>query len=469
MPPQRILLQVGLMLWVVGEAAAVDPGRYRIGDIAAEDVIAPVQLIVIDPDGTEALKQKEAAKVPVICRYYTNAADEAEQRFRLAFSKTRSNFLDSLEVAYNRRKLGTQAVAGPKFLRTTTAFQKRNKGFPLYTNLAVIWATGQSDRVIQSSLVASLRETMGRPLRSAIQPPELRLGYSVRLVGLSDPADPLLLEDVERHGRNVARTNIMTVKRAREEFRQLFAPDEQLTAKFMSGLLRTNCVPDLELTSQARAKRTDPIWAADRYEPGQLIIARGQVVDKKIQAAIEQMHQKAAVVSLAQQAMQGSSRQRNLPPMWGSALVAMLLVLVGLCWSAIRRRTRSWVPAVANREAAVLSGPPGTEHLPARLRASLIPHLARLMMDRVVLKLLSQRSQLLDAQQKAVAEMNELEERLEKVHAPLQDRLRAYEQRIHELEKQLVRKGEENRELIKTKLELARHQLAAARNRLDLN
>ena len=103
------------------------------------------------------------------------------------------------------------------------------------------------------------------------------------------------------------------------------------------------------------------------------------------------------------------------------------------------------------------------------LHAGLLPQLARLMMDKLVIRLLWQRSQWLETQRKAVAEMTELEERLEKIQAPLQDRLRAYEQRIGELEKQLARQGEANRELIKTKLQLARHQLAAARNQLDLN
>ena len=53
----------------------------------------------------------------------------------------------------------------------------------------------------------------------------------------------------------------------------------------------------------------------------------------------------------------------------------------------------------------------------------------------------------------------------------LQERLRAYETRIAELEKALVAKGDENRELIKAKIVLIRRQLEAerSRNRLVLN
>jgi hypothetical protein len=67
--------------------------------------------------------------------------------------------------------------------------------------------------------------------------------------------------------------------------------------------------------------------------------------------------------------------------------------------------------------------------------------------------------------------MAELEARLEKVQAPLQERLQAYERRIADLEKELTVKGEENRELIKAKIQIIRKQLEIERekNRLEFN
>ena len=105
----------------------------------------------------------------------------------------------------------------------------------------------------------------------------------------------------------------------------------------------------------------------------------------------------------------------------------------------------------------------------AELRARLVPHLARLLKDKLVQKLLSQRTELLEAQKKAAFEMTELETRLEKIHAPLQERLRAYEQRIGELEKELAQKGEENCALIQLKIQMVRSQLEATRDKLTLN
>ena len=67
--------------------------------------------------------------------------------------------------------------------------------------------------------------------------------------------------------------------------------------------------------------------------------------------------------------------------------------------------------------------------------------------------------------------MTEMERRLDELHAPLQDRLRAYEQWVAELEKSLAAKDQENRELIKAKIHFTRQQLAAARarNPVELN
>ncbi len=91
------------------------------------------------------------------------------------------------------------------------------------------------------------------------------------------------------------------------------------------------------------------------------------------------------------------------------------------------------------------------------------------MMDKFVQKLISHRATSIDAQQKAAADLAALEQRLAKVHAPLQDRLQAYEQRIYELEKELALKGEENLELIKAKILMVRRQLEAEKSLVEFN
>jgi len=97
------------------------------------------------------------------------------------------------------------------------------------------------------------------------------------------------------------------------------------------------------------------------------------------------------------------------------------------------------------------------------LRARLLPQLARWMMSEMMGRLLSQRGALLSSQQQAEREVAELAARLDGVHAPMEERLRAYEQRVSDLETELAIKNQQNRELIQAKIEAARGKLAQER------
>jgi hypothetical protein len=104
------------------------------------------------------------------------------------------------------------------------------------------------------------------------------------------------------------------------------------------------------------------------------------------------------------------------------------------------------------------------EEAHAALRAGVMAQLK----EKMVSNLASQREEMLEIQRSAAAELVELDQRLTELHAPLQERLLAYEARITDLEKALAAKGDENRELIKAKIELTRKQLEVERSRSEL-
>ena len=62
-------------------------------------------------------------------------------------------------------------------------------------------------------------------------------------------------------------------------------------------------------------------------------------------------------------------------------------------------------------------------------------------------------------QQQAMQSLIEMESRLAALQAPMQDRIRAYETRITELEKDISAQGAEMRELTRTILQLMRKKL----------
>ena len=132
----------------------------------------------------------------------------------------------------------------------------------------------------------------------------------------------------------------------------------------------------------------------------------------------------------------------------------------------------------ANRIIAkVLSGktqplpPPSVNALLNSVQASLAPHLVEALKNAVVQELAAQRRDLLAAQQTASAELTALVLRLESVQTPLLERLRTYESRIGELERDLTDQSKENRELLKLKIDLLKEQVETERaaNRIKFN
>jgi len=115
--------------------------------------------------------------------------------------------------------------------------------------------------------------------------------------------------------------------------------------------------------------------------------------------------------------------------------------------------------------------PPSVNALLNSVQSSLSPHLVEALKSAVVQELAAQRRDLLAAQQTASAELTVLIQRLESVQTPLLERLRAYEARIGELEKDLADQSKENRELLKLKIDLLKEQVETERaaNRLNFN
>ena len=99
------------------------------------------------------------------------------------------------------------------------------------------------------------------------------------------------------------------------------------------------------------------------------------------------------------------------------------------------------------------------ENIPATVRGALIPHLARMMMNRLVQALFAQRESLIDTQAQATRRMEELEERISRAQTNVEKKIALYESRIAELENQLAAKEEENRELMRTNFQLAKKAL----------
>ncbi len=471
-------------IFVVGD---VSGREYRIGDKADRDIVTPVPLVVVDIEATDELKEKEAQRVPVVYRYYPNAANECVAAFQTTFDRTRSNFLDAVEVRFGKRTLSPDEISSNDFQRFLTQFQKQNILFPVGLRLARIWLQGESDDAYKAPLMAKLREPMRGYIRPDTGPKDIWVGSTIRLVSLADNEEATATVVAER-GFNVGKTNFIATQRAKSDLLDRFPAEERSVAKYLASFIKPNCLMEAELTRQLREQRTANLSIASRYNSGDVIVRRGQVIDARIKAALDELQEKnaLAIVKNVEQ-----PRVEILPKPWpwviGGAAAVLLIMMV---WRLTRRPPpMAMVPASLPVEpvatvptqavsasehawkARALQAEEQAAKAKAVVREGLLAQLARWMSDKMTRRLVEQRAELLSAHQKAAVEVAELEARLEKVQAPLQERLAAYESRIAELEKELLAKGEENRELIKAKIQIIRKQVEIERDkrRLEFN
>jgi hypothetical protein len=95
------------------------------------------------------------------------------------------------------------------------------------------------------------------------------------------------------------------------------------------------------------------------------------------------------------------------------------------------------------------------------------PELKQFAKEALVQGLYHQRNALIETQKRAQQALAELENRLAELHLPVHERIRAYEKRITELEKELESRDEEMRELTRATLLLVKQKLEQERENTE--
>lgn len=420
---------------------AQDVASGPAGKVAPENVSVPAKLNVVDSDVLAARQAAAALVTPAIFRNYPSPTNAMARDFHVAFATTRALFATNLHGAFGDITNADATIAAPAFTNFVTAFNRKKIPFPISVELASAWTHGDSGEEIQARLLNTLLGMTQRPIRPDDVPEGFTLGETVRLAPVDSAEEELTLADAEQRGKLVKTTSVTTVTRLRDLFRRAFPQPEQAMARGVGKFLPTNSELDAALTREARERDIRQLTAR-----------------LNLAAAPKAPAPKANLTSPAPPVV----RNRNLWPLMAGAGVGVLGLGAFWIWSRTRRR-----PASLQLVRAEQFSPPPPELLPA----SLAPHLTQIVKDAVVQGLAAQRSELLQAQQLAAAEIGALVHRLDELKAPMQERLRSYEDRIAGLEKDLAERNEENRELLKLKIEMTRRQLEAerARNRVDFN
>jgi hypothetical protein len=283
----------------------------------------------------------------------------------------------------------------------------------------------------------------------------------------ADAVASLEARDIQRT-RAINRSNVVALTKLKQNFRNSFPQDQKATGRFLAPFIRANCFPEAALTREAREKQIGHLSSVNRYEPGDVIVRAGEVVTGGTKAALDEFRARLAMLRGPEPV---SVPALPVPPTapwwWAGSISALALAAAFVFWWRSRRRMASLalVPeSVGPETVAALRNDP-------IIRARLIEHLTRVLGQSVVQRLFAQRGQLINTQQEATAQTEALEQRLEKVQTSVQERFRVYEMRIAALEKELAAAEEQNRDLIRAKIAIAKQELEAerARNPVDWN
>jgi hypothetical protein len=243
---------------------------------------------------------------------------------------------------------------------------------------------------------------------------------------------------------------LISLSQAQQLARKAFAGDQRGLGDFLAEFVVPNARFDPGLTDIVRAKRVAGLAVNDTYEPAQVVIRKGQTIDRKALTALAVLREKSMIGTLQTKLDQEQSLAGIIQNQTKWVTLVLALTVVGLSlilWRLRQRPVQSLAPALYDpalaggdeesvwKERALLA-----EGKAERAHAAIRTGVMGWMRDKVFRTMFRQREALLSAQQSAEVEMQELEQRLEQLHTPLQERIGAYESRIKELESELAEK-----------------------------
>jgi hypothetical protein len=283
----------------------------------------------------------------------------------------------------------------------------------------------------------------------------------------------------------------MTLAAVQTLFRREFPAEQQLLARALAALIEPNCFPDVPYTQLTRGTAVYKLTVSDHFDAGDVIIRRGEKLDAKTCAALAALNEKLKANPPAPPTTTAAApappkpvtpappapaptRKPAIAPQTSAGSPAapapntgfrhhdLILTLAGVSmislllagWQFFKERKR--VKAAVSVAQVPLP-------FPDPIKDNLTPQVAQAVREAVQQELAMQRRELLMAQQSAAKEIAALVQRLDELQVPMQERLQAYEARIHMLEKELALRNDENRELLKMKIEMTNRQLETER------
>jgi len=471
-----LLLTILFAVWLSAPLKAEDPtSNSPSANVPAGPAVA-----------APAADQRDPARLSIVI-YDPKVASEAENSLREAFQRSRAEFLDDLFLASKHRKLTPEQTKSPGFQRFVTWFQKKAPSFPLTSGLAQSWASGETVDDPADQWAGALRAVMTNYIvESWIASAEVRPVYA--------------------SAANQAQTasfvcsNFLSISEGRVEvFRNLGLVQPQ-EGKYVCSFLRPNCLleavpaltsvdsppPAASAVIHYSPPVTEPVDSGWRTNAERELATVRDWLQRLLVMLEERGSQHPLVMACGAIAAFAAvfwiirSRRRLPGPVEPRPTAYTVIInsarnetiflpanaealhpaaVAATASSGALVPTEPASPAVLLAppedpawETRILASEKRAQELMARIRAGLAPHLAQAMVNELVQRLLMDRAALLEAQDLATAELKDIEARFEHVQEELAERLRAYQSRNSELERELANRSVENRELLKAQM-----------------
>jgi len=437
---------------------------WPIGARADRDVITPIELVVQDPEETQLLQDRATARVALIYRLDMSAPDEATKRLERSFFEAREQFRHAASDRFGRYPVGDYAFEGSLFSDFAESWLGKWKGFPPSMELAKAWATGSAGREYLTPLIEILSHFQSeRRIRESTVEPDSGLGQpDVLLVAVENAGVTLTRADVERAAVAVPRTEFIPLSKARLELQAQVSDTDERLGKFVASALQANVLYEVALTREERRAMVGSISSIDRYRAGQALIRRGDVVTPAARAALDQLRSVApegvAVIETVPVPGPSTTVIQEPAPWYGGLgnLIAVSILVLALAILFLARRVQQTHQVVQHSTAlAVMQGERAGELADNPERARIVE---RALRDATVQSLYGQRKQLAEQNRQATDRLEDLEARISRLQPQIKAKLRAYENRIAELEGELAFVRAENREHLREQIEDTRRE-----------
>ncbi|MEZ5276449.1 MAG: hypothetical protein R3F07_08730 [Opitutaceae bacterium] len=443
---------------------------YQIGDVAEADIFVPAGLRSIDRSLGLGLSAESRPEQLWVYRRELETTARVVASLQADFVEAQRRFRAVLIETFGQIPVSRRDVNSVRFRSLQATFQNANDGFPVSYQLAVAWAYELDDSHFFLPVSLSVYECfIGR---AVLPEEEILPDYAdevlVLPVNQSVPEGPV--EETMEGAVAISGISVDAIPVVQDRVYRALAGESLILADYVSRRVVPNAIVDEDLTRRLRSRKAVIDSLSQQLTPGALVVGRGETIT---QSHLDRLAALQKVMLPPEIDLRGKPKLsfRFLQPStwlhgewsvadrWNLGL-GFFLILAASAWVIIlQRRPRSRLPAVIPDGR---NGGFGTEE--ERAEESVI---VRALRDRTVQALYSQHKDFLEHERSATELLREFEERVASLEPRTQAKIRSYEAKIEELERQLADKEEENRELIRIQIQNTRKEMARAMSGSD--